>query len=1039
MAMILTAFASACASKLAALIAERIAMDLGVEADFRRMQRRMERVSGVLEDAERRRLHETGVDAWLDELRDFLYDADDILDLCRCRGGGLAGAVDLRRYWPSVNLVSSFQKLQFQHEIGGRIRRLNNRFEEICDDRLFLSLVAAKAEDGGARAGSSVRMSSPLFDAADVVGKEIRSATEVLVGTVMREDDKDDISVISVVGMGGIGKTTLAQKVFNSQRIASSFPLRAWICVSRDYAAADTVKEAIRCCGGDYGRAETLAELQLMLQSAVSGSRFFLVLDDVWDAGVWMSLLRLSFQGATGRVLVTTRDQSVAVRAGSKHIHQMKHLGADSGWELLYKTARLEAGEIQSLRDLGMEIVARCGFLPLTIKVIGGLLATRRRSKTEWQRILASDAWSMAELPDEFKGGIFLSYHGLPSHLKQCFLYLSLFPSGFVYHRWHLCRQWVAEGFIAGSGECLAEELAEEYYYELIARSILQPHRDYLADQSRCTVHDLLSSFARYISRRESVFGDPRVAGSMALAKLRRVSLTNVEEVKSQHGLSLNDYKCVRTLFLIGTLKVEDRLVVRFANLRTLLITDTNIIKIPDCIGNLKLLRYLGLEHVSVSTLPESISRLRNLQFLNVKRCASLKALPKTLTRIYSLRRLGIEETPIGLVPHGIGRLRSLTDLQGFIVSNGSSGSGRMQRGWNMMELEKLAQLRWLRINNLERATAMTAPVLASKRYLKRLELSCTPESVRSGSPLTENEIAKNEAIFESLFPSCCLEDLLIRGFFGRKYPKWMEASYLCSVTWLKLIDCKFCLQLPPLGQLPCLTFLKIVHADSIVAVGSEFIGDGPIAFPKLEFLWIGMMPEWQEWSLQMAQEAPNSHAIIFPCLQQLELKNCPKLVALPEQLKHAVKMQKLYIQGAHCLKMIGSLPWLSLTLRINASHSLATISDLCQVRELYVTDCPSLQSVNNLISLTYLHLDDQAMNCFPEWLSSLTQKRDNLSEDGLELELHCNANMLNRCLRGGQDWAIIEKFSSVSAFCKEGGAYMRYTRHPLSYHTNKS
>ncbi|CAL4907596.1 unnamed protein product [Urochloa decumbens] len=1036
MAMIPTAFASACASKLAALVADRIASGLGVEADVRRMQRRMECVRGVLEDAERRRVHETGVDAWLDELRDFLYDADDILDLCRCRGSGLASAVDLPRCWPSVNLVSSFQRLQFRYEIGGRIRRLDGRFEEICQDRLFLSLAAVKAEDG-ARAGSCVRSrtSSPLAD-ADVVGKEIKAATEVLVEMVMREDDKDGICVISVVGMGGIGKTTLAQEVFNSQRIASSFPLRAWLCVSREYTAADTVKEAIRCCGGDYGRAETLAELQLMLRSAVSGRRFFLVLDDVW-----VSLLRASFQGAaTGRVLVTTRDQSVAVRAGSKHIHQVKQLGADSGWELLYKTAGLEAEEIRSLRDLGMEIVAKCGFLPLTIKVIGGLLTTKRTTKAEWQRILVSDAWSTAELPDEFKGAIFLSYHDLPSQLKQCFLYLSLFPSGFVYYRWHLCRQWVAEGFVAGSGEFLAEELAEEYYYQLITRSILQPHQDYLADQSRCTVHDLLSSFARYISRRESVFGDPQATPcSTAQAKLRRLSLTNIEEVKVPHDTSSNDYKCVRTLFLIGTLKVESRLVVRFANLRTLLLTDTKINKIPDSIGHLELLRYLGLEQVSVSTLPESISRLSNLQFLNLKRCASLNALPRTLTRIYSLRRLGIEETPIRLVPHGIGRLHSLTDLQGFIVSSGSSCSGRMQQGWTMIELENLAQLRWLRIDHLERATVFTAPVLVSKRYLKRLELSCTPESERGDTPWTENEIEKVEAIFERLLPSSCLEELLVRGFFGRKYPAWMEASYLCNVTWLKLIDCKFSLCLPPLGQLPHLTFLKIARADSVVAVGSEFLGDGTKAFPKLEFLWIGLMPEWQEWTLDKAREAPTSCVNLFPCLQQLELKYCPKLLALPEQLKHAVKMQKLYIQGTHSLKMIGNLPYLSSTLRINGSHGLTTISDLCQVRALYVTDCPSLQSVNSLKALTCLHLDDQRMDCFPEWLSRLMQRSSDLSADSLELELHCNARMLYRCLRGGQDWDIIEQFSSVSAFCKEGGAYMCYTRHPPTYHTNRS
>ncbi|EEC81961.1 hypothetical protein OsI_25851 [Oryza sativa Indica Group] len=675
--MILSAFVSACASKLAGLIADRIAAGLGVEDDVRSLQRRMERVAGaVLADAERRRRrltgeHEASAGAWIDELRDFLYDADDVLDLCRCRGERLLAErrPRSRPLMATVNLVSSLQKLQARLEIGAQISRLNRRFEEICKDRLFLSLAVddSKAEDGGSRGGGGggsrvrTRTSTPLLD-TNVVGKEIKSATEALVEKIMRDDGRGE--VVAVVGMGGIGKTTLAQRVFSSRRITGGFPVRAWLCISREYSETDTVKEAIRCCGGDYGRAETLAELQLILRSAVAGKRVFLVLDDVWDAGVWTSLLRIPFHGATGRVrvLITTRDQRVAARAGANHIHQVKRLGSDSGWELLHRTARLDgADEMQSLRDVGMAIVAKCGFLPLTIKVIGGLLMTKRRSRAEWERVLGSDAWSTAELRDEFKGAILLSYEDLPPHLKQCFLYFSLFPADFVYYRCHICRQWVAEGFIAASGQHMAEEIAE-------ARSILQPHPDYLADQSR------------------------------------------------------------------------------------------------------------------------------------------------------------------------------------------------------------------------------------------------------------------------------------------------------------------FCLKFPPLGQLPHLTFLKI---------------------------------------------------------------DCPKLRALPEQLKHATKMQRLRIQGVHALKKIENLHELSGSLRINGSRSLASISDLYQIKELYVADCTALQFVNNLNALKWLYLEDETMDCIPMWLSRLTENGEQAGEDGLELELHCSTDMLDRCLMGRQDWTIMERFTSVAAYCKED--YMCYSRHPVSYHTSKS
>lgn len=1053
--MILSAFVSACASKLAGLIADRIAAGLGVEDDVRSLQRRMERVAGaVLADAERRRRrltgeHEASAGAWIDELRDFLYDADDVLDLCRCRGERLLAErrPRSRPLMATVNLVSSLQKLQARLEIGAQISRLNRRFEEICKDRLFLSLAVddSKAEDGGSRGGGGggggsrvrTRTSTPLLD-TNVVGKEIKSATEALVEKIMRDDGRGE--VVAVVGMGGIGKTTLAQRVFSSRRITGGFPVRAWLCISREYSETDTVKEAIRCCGGDYGRAETLAELQLILRSAVAGKRVFLVLDDVWDAGVWTSLLRIPFHGATGRVrvLITTRDQRVAARAGANHIHQVKRLGSDSGWELLHRTARLDgADEMQSLRDVGMAIVAKCGFLPLTIKVIGGLLMTKRRSRAEWERVLGSDAWSTAELRDEFKGAILLSYEDLPPHLKQCFLYFSLFPADFVYYRCHICRQWVAEGFIAASGQHMAEEIAEEYYYELITRSILQPHPDYLADQSRCTVHDVLRSFAQHLSRRESICGDLQAVGcSSFLVKLRRLSLMNLEEAMVPCNAISRDRKCFRTLFLMAIPKVDGRLVVRFSGLRTLFLSDCNIGKLPDSIGDLMHLRYLGFDTVDIPALPESIGHLTNLQFLNVKRCTLLTALPRALTRIQSLRRLGIEETPIRLVPRGIGGLHSLVDLQGFIVGNAISSS-TMQQGWILTELESLSRLKWLRIDSLEKAAIDNVDILATKQHLKRLELSCSLESNGDNDPWDEIEVKKTEAIFEKLLPASCLEDLLIRGFFGRKFPIWMESSSLCNVTWLKLIDCRFCLKFPPLGQLPHLTFLKIVHANSVIAVGSEFLGHGATAFPKLEFLWIGKMPNWEDWTFHIAQATRSSSLQIFPCLRQLELKDCPKLRALPEQLKHATKMQRLRIQGVHALKKIENLHELSGSLRINGSRSLASISDLYQIKELYVADCTALQFVNNLNALKWLYLEDETMDCIPMWLSRLTENGEQAGEDGLELELHCSTDMLDRCLMGRQDWTIMERFTSVAAYCKED--YMCYSRHPVSYHTSKS
>lgn len=206
--MILSAFVSACASKLAGLITDRSAAGLGVEDDVRSMQWRMERVGAVLEDAGDGADEAASAGAWIDELRDFVYDADDVLDLCRCRGDRLLAERRPRSRPPMapVNLVSSLQKLQARLEIGAQITRLNRRFEEICKDKLFLSLSVddSKAEDGGSRGGGGggsrvrTRTSTPVLE-TNVVGKEIKSATEALVEKIMRDDGRGE--VVAVVGM----------------------------------------------------------------------------------------------------------------------------------------------------------------------------------------------------------------------------------------------------------------------------------------------------------------------------------------------------------------------------------------------------------------------------------------------------------------------------------------------------------------------------------------------------------------------------------------------------------------------------------------------------------------------------------------------------------------------------------------------------------------------------------------------------------------------------------------------------------------------
>ncbi|KAB8116108.1 hypothetical protein EE612_057072, partial [Oryza sativa] len=432
------------------------------------------------------------------------------------------------------------------------------------------------------------------------------------------------------------------------------------------------------------------------------------------------------------------------------------------------------------------------------------------------------------------------------------------------------------------------------------------------------------------------------------------------------------------------------------------------------------------LDGTNISCLPESIGSLQNLLILNLKRCKYLHFLPLATTQLYNLRRLGLADTPINQVPKGIGRLKFLNDLEGFPIGGGSDNT-KMQDGWNLEELAHLSQLRCLDMIKLERATprSSTDPfLLTEKKHLKVLNLHCTEQTDEAYS----EENARNiEKIFEKLTPPHNLEDLFVGNFFGSRFPTWLGTNHLPSVKYVVLIDCKSCVHLPPIGQLPNLKYLKINGASAITKIGPEFVGcwEGnlrsteAVAFPKLEALVIEDMPNWEEWSFveeeevqeeeaaavakeggedgtaaskQKGEEAPSPtprSSWLLPCLTRLQLVNCPKLRALPPQLgQQATNLKDLRIREAECLKTVEDLPFLSGCLQVEGCEGLERISNLPQVRELRAGGCPNLRHVEELGGLEQLWLDEGMQEISSLWVPRLQEQNRQLHGDEHELEI---------------------------------------------------
>jgi hypothetical protein len=311
----------------------------------------------------------------------------------------------------------------------------------------------------------------------------------------------------------------------------------------------------------------------------------------------------------------------------------------DVGWELLWKSMGVkEEKEVQNVRDLGMDIVRRCGGLPLAIKVIARVLASKDQNENEWMKILGKDAWSMTKLPSEITSALYLSYEELPYHLRQCFAYCAMFPEDAVFLRDDIVRMWVAEGFVDEQGDQLLEDTADEYYNELINRNLLQPDCT-VVDFGLCRMHDLLRQLALYISKEECFVGDLESTGVNIMSKFRRISIITTNDMVVLPRMDKGKCK-VRTWRISYTmsLRVIDTIFERLPCIRVLDLTNSQIQNVPSCIGHLIHLRLLDLDGTNISSLPESICCLINLQILNLQRCYSLHGLPSGITQLCNLR-----------------------------------------------------------------------------------------------------------------------------------------------------------------------------------------------------------------------------------------------------------------------------------------------------------------------------------------------------------------------------------------------------------------
>ncbi|PRQ32223.1 putative P-loop containing nucleoside triphosphate hydrolase, leucine-rich repeat domain, L [Rosa chinensis] len=720
-----------------------------------RLEMTLRSVNVVLDDAEEKQLSSSDVKEWLDELKEAVFGAEDLLTEIKTEA--------MRRKLEAEQYGSSTSKLQqlvsfffhaFDESVDPKIEEILERLDFIASQKDALNLKT------GAWHRLSMRVILPSTSLVDDSGVYGRYEDKETIAKLLLSDDAsgNKVGVIPIVGMGGIGKTTLAQLLYNDARVKQHFDLQAWVCVSENFEAV----RSVTICGS-----VDLNLLQVNLKEALMGKKFLFVLDDVWNENyIHWDVLRCPFEfGVHGsRIIVTTRNEGVGSMMGTLPTHYLLQISEEDCLLLFAKHAFRNA-------DLS---------LPLAAKSLGGLLCSKVNLE-EWVKILKSDIWEFADKGSTILPALWLRYYYLPPHLKRCFAYCSIFPKGYVFERSQLVFLWMAEDLLQPKNKKLVEEVGEEYFDQLISRSFFQ-HSSTVLDGF--IMHDLISDLAKSVSG-DFCFRLEKDDNSLdILTKTRHFSYMRDRCNGFENFEAINEAKYLRTFLPLQLTelwserfqmldKVLHDLLPTLRCLRVLNLSRYDIKELPSSIGNLKHLRYLNLSWTSIEKLPDTVCNLCNLQTLLLSHCEALAHLPANLGRPTNLRHLDIGDvggTNLVKMPPHMGKLKDLQMLSDFVLDQPTARN-------EILELKELKHLQGtLRISGIQNI-ANAVDAFAAKMWEKK---SLAHLILEFGGYTEDSH--KDREVLNNLQPRTNLKELTIDSYRGTRFPGWLGDHYSSNI-----------------------------------------------------------------------------------------------------------------------------------------------------------------------------------------------------------------------------------------------------------------